>query len=218
MNRPFVSIALADGEVVAVPRGPYRQLSAEERAASLAVARASGPPDDAVWVFGYASLMWRPCFQPTERREALLEGYARRCCIWTSLARGTPERPGLALGLEAADESCRGLAFRLDPAQLDDALEALWEREMVTGIYDPHWLPVMTAEGAVTALAFVVNPAHRQYAGSLPRGVAASIIAGANGKFGSCRDYLESTVVALQESGHPDPDLEALLEQVRALP
>jgi len=218
MNQPFVNIDSAEGDRVVAPRGPYRQLSPTDRIASLKATRAVGPPDDAIWVFGYASLMWRPCFQAVERREALLEGYARRCCIWTSLARGTPTRPGLALGLEAAADSCRGVAFRLDPSQLDTALEALWEREMVTGIYEPHWLEMTTETGLITALAFVVDPSHRQYAGELPRAAAATVIAGAHGKFGSCRDYLASTVESLQDSGHPDPELEALLDAVQALP
>jgi len=218
MSRPFVEILSPGGGATVAPRGPYRQLSPEARAASLIAARSAGPPPDAVWVFGYASLMWRPCFKPVERREAVLEGYARRFCIWTSLARGTPERPGLALGLEAAVGRCPGVAFRLDPAELDEALEALWEREMVTGIYEPQWLAMETAAGPVTALAFVVDRRHRQYAGALPQETAAAVIAGANGKFGSCRDYLANTVSALRASGHPDPELEALLEAVQALP
>jgi cation transport protein ChaC len=162
--------------------------------------------------------MWRPCFGHLERRDAVLEGYARRFSIWTSLARGTPERPGLAMGLEAAAGRCPGIAFRLDPAQLDEAMEALWEREMVTGIYEPRWLLVETERGPLTALAFVVDQSHRQYAGKLPQDTAAAIIAGANGKFGSCRDYLANTVAALRAAGYPDAELEALLDAVQNLP
>ena len=192
-------------------------MSPAARAASLAATRAAAPADGEVWVFAYASLMWNPCFTYCETRKAVLHGYARRFCIWTALARGTPERPGLGLGLEAAAASCSGLAFRLTARDLDAGLQALWEREMLTGIYAPCWLELATDDGPVTAIAFVVDPSRPQYAGTLSPERAAAIIASAEGKFGSCRDYLENTVTALREAGFPDPDLEALEEAVRRL-
>ena len=201
----------------AAARGPFRQLSAAARAASLAAARAAGPGSEDFWVFGYASLMWNPCFDHLEQREATLEGYARRFCVWTALARGTPARPGLALGLEAAEASCRGIAFRLRPSSLGAGLSTLWEREMVTGIYKPCWVSLSAAAGPISGLAFVVDPTHEQYAGTLPIEKTAAVIAAASGKFGSCSGYLEQTVAALSEAGCPDPELTELHSAVRLL-
>jgi len=198
-------------------RGPFRQLSAAARAASLAAARAAGPASGDFWVFGYASLMWNPCFEHLEQREATLEGYARRFCVWTALARGTPARPGLALGLEAGGPSCQGIAFRLRPSSLEAGLSMLWEREMVTGIYRPCWVDLSAIAGPLRALAFVVDPTHPQYASALPVEKTAAIIAAATGKFGSCSAYLEQTVSALTEARCPDSELTRLLAAVRLL-
>jgi cation transport regulator ChaC len=59
-----------------------------------------GEMDDHLWVFGYGSLMWRPGFDFEERCEALMHGVHRRLCIYSHVHRGTPEKPGMVLGLD----------------------------------------------------------------------------------------------------------------------
>ena len=199
-----------------LPLGPFAPLSAEARAASLMQALAGSPEGDAVWLFAYGSLMWDPCFAVAERRSATLDGFRRGFNVWTALARGTPERPGLGLGLEPGDGRCRGIAWRLDPDRVREGLEAIWRREMHTAIYRPHWLNVGTGDGDITALTFVVDPAHPQFAGGLPPGHAADLIAAAAGKYGSCRDYLADAVAALAALGIDDPDLTTLHDLVTA--
>lgn len=197
--------------------GLFQPLSPRARAANLKAAWAERDETQGIWVFGYGSLMWNPCFSFTERQQAELPGFQRKFCIWTTLARGTPAAPGLGLGLEPAKNTCPGIAFRLDPAHLERDLAAIWEREMYSGVYRARWLPLETARGPRTALCFVVDPAHRQYAGDLPRAQQAEIIAGAVGKYGSCRDYLAGLVTALREIAIDDLDLSDLLAQVDAL-
>ncbi|MCY4395878.1 MAG: gamma-glutamylcyclotransferase [Rhodospirillaceae bacterium] len=182
--------------------------------------RPAGP----VWVFGYGSLIWNPGFAPAESRHALLAGYHRAFCFWTMSARGTPERPGLGLGLEAkAGANCRGIAMRIDPETEAQDLEMLWGREMYSGVYRPVWVTLTpTAHGPAenapfTALTFIADPDHPQYCPPLSDAQKARIIAGAAGKFGPCADYLANVVTHLAASGEPDAELEALLEMVREL-
>ena len=125
-----------------------------------------------------------------------------------------PEQPGLGLGLrEAPGSQCRGLCLTSEvELPRGAALDALWEREMWTGIYRPRWVRLQTGGKTVDAIAFVVDPDHPQFAGDLPVADQAARIARAGGAFGSCRDYLAQTVRALDRHGCPDPALAALLE------
>lgn len=206
------------------PAGRVEPLDATALAASrdaAMVRRPAGP----VWVFGYGSLIWNPAFEPAERRRAVLHGYRRAFCFWTVSARGTPERPGLGLGLEAGPGGrCGGVALRIDGAKEAADLESLWAREMYTAVYRPAWVPLHPAgapdgpdPAPFTALAFVIDPAHPQYCPPLGADRQARIIAGAAGEFGPCADYLADMVAHLAEAGEPDAELEALLARVRRL-
>jgi cation transport protein ChaC len=77
--------------------------------------------------------------------------------------------------------------------------------------------PHHPAGHSLTALAFVVNRAHPQYAGRLPPQKQARVLAAAEGVFGSSSDYLERAGVALVTHGFVDPDLERLAVAVARL-
>ena len=197
-------------------RGPFTPLPEEDREESLCAFMATRPRRTETWVFAYGSLIWDPCFAHVERRAATLGGYRRAFNIWTALARGTPEVPGLGLGLEAGGEECRGVAYRLDPAGETEGLRALWRREMFTGVYEPRWLTVDAEGTPVEAIVFVPVPGHPQYAGALTHDATVEIIARASGERGPCRDYLASTIRGLADLGIDDGDLEDLLARVDA--
>lgn len=206
----------------ACPTGP-RVLSDEELEASVAAALASARPGADLWVFAYGSLIWNPLFHYAERRRAILRGFHRRFCLWSTMGRGSPEHPGLVLGLDKGG-ACRGLAYRLRADQAPAELKLLWRREMVVGSYLPRWTRVETAPGAdaskcaeeLRALAFVVNHEHPNYTGRLALDAVAQALAGARGHLGSSADYLFHTVDALAAHGLRDGYLERVRDRVRA--
>lgn len=176
---------------------------------------AAAPKGD-VWVFAYGSLIWNPCIHVAEMRRALLKGYHRRFCLWTQLGRGSPDCPGLMLGLVPGG-ACVGVALRIERALAETEFDILFRREMVSGSYDPRWVSVQI-EGRkkpAKALCFLMNRAHERYAGRLAEGTVADAIARAAGPLGACRDYLDHTVAALDALGIHDRALARLQAMVR---
>lgn len=170
------------------------------------------PP--AFWVFGYGSLMWNPGFEHEEAAAARLDGFHRSFCIWSRHYRGTPDRPGLVLGLNAGGV-CTGVAFRVAPARVAEVRSYLRERELVGYAYREATLPVTLADGrTVDAYTFVADPGHVAYAGELELGPAAEVIMGAAGCGGLNRDYLINSVRRLEAHGFIDEPLHALLREV----
>src|SRR5438045_2941815 len=120
---------------------------------------------DDLWVFGYGSLMWRPGFTFHERVEARLIGAHRALCVFSFVHRGTPERPGLVLGLDRGG-TCRGIAFRVAAAERASTVAYLRAREQVTMVYREAMRAIwLNGEPArkVTALCYVVDRSHPQY-------------------------------------------------------
>jgi cation transport protein ChaC len=198
---------------------PHRALSDEALDASLEATLAKKPAGSGWWVFAYGSLLWNPLFPFADARPALLRGLHRQFCLWSLGSRGTVKTPGLVLGLDRGG-SCRGVAYRLPASCARAELALLWRREMVVGSYKPRWLQVRQLHPtghSLTALAFVVDRAHPQYAGRLATAREAKVIATAQGVFGSSADYLERARVALVTHGVVDPYLERLAAAVARL-
>ncbi|WP_096700395.1 gamma-glutamylcyclotransferase [Magnetospirillum sp. 15-1] len=170
--------------------------------------------DRDLWVFGYGSLMWRPGFDADEVCRARLDGWHRDFCVYSRHWRGTPERPGLVLGLDTGG-SCRGLAFRVEAARAADVIDYLNERELVGYAYVARHLPVGLDDGRVVeAYTFVADTGHHHYAGQLPLEQAAAIIMDAEGQGGLNRDYLINTIRQLESDGFAEAELHTLLVEV----
>ncbi len=176
---------------------------------------AHGAPDEAraepLWIFAYGSLMWEPNFACAEVRPALLRGYHRALCILSIRNRGTEDRPGLVLGLDRGG-SCAGRALRAAPGQYAATLAYLEQREMSTASYRPKLVPVRLGDGErVSALAFVADPRHRQYVGTLAPEDAARLVRQGRGSYGASLDYLRNVVAYLDRIGIADGPLHRVL-------
>ena len=192
-----------------------RALNDEQLSASLTATLAQKPKGAGWWIFAYGSLLWNPLFPVAEMRPARLNGLHRRFCLWSLAARGTPQCPGLVLGLERGG-TCRGVALRLPAPLALDELALLWRREMVVGSYRPRWVQLDADGRTLTALTFVVRRDHPQYAGRLSIPEQVDVFAKAGGAFGTCADYLERTRVALVAHGIVDRYLERLAVEISA--
>lgn len=167
------------------------------------------------WVFGYASLIWRPEFEAAEHRPARVHGWHRALRMPSRVNRGTPQQPGLVFALLPGG-ACRGVAYRLRPEQADEVLQRLWAREMVTGVYDPRLLPCSTPLGPVAALGFTLS---RRSPACLPRLSDADllhVLRHAHGRFGSTLEYVLETAQALRQRGIQDRALERTVRLARA--
>jgi glutathione-specific gamma-glutamylcyclotransferase len=166
------------------------------------------------WVFGYASLIWRPEFEAAEHRPARVHGWHRALRMASRVNRGTPQQPGLVFALLPGG-ACRGVAYRLRPEQAETVLQRVWAREMVTGVYDPRLLPCHTSHGTVAALAFTLS---RRSPACLPRlddHALLHILRHARGRYGSTLEYVVETAQALRRSGMPDRGLERVVRLAR---
>jgi cation transport protein ChaC len=173
------------------------------------------------WVFGYGSLMWRPGFDFIERVVGRVHGFHRALCVYSHVHRGTPERPGLVLGLDRGG-SCRGVGYRVAASMWQETVSYLRAREQVTLVYREASVDVMTDEGRrFQALTYAIDRSHPQYAGRLPLDRLVELVRQGVGRSGHCTDYIRNTVSHLRELGIHDTELEKLvqaLHQLRAMP
>lgn len=165
-----------------------------------------------LWVFGYGSLMWRPGFDYVEKVPARLIGEHRALCVYSFVHRGTPEKPGLVLGLDRGG-ACRGIAFRVAGKNSAATIAYLREREQVTSVYREVkrsvWLE-NDARQRVSALAYVVDRGHVQYAGRLSLQDQLRHVLQGHGQSGINRDYVLATVKAIEAEGFRDTRLHRL--------
>jgi glutathione-specific gamma-glutamylcyclotransferase len=165
-----------------------------------------------LWVFAYGSLMWRPGFEFIERAQARLLGAHRALCVYSYVHRGTPERPGLVLGLDFGGR-CRGIAYRVEAAQRAATIAYLRKREQVTSVYRETMRPIWvegSPERRVTALCYIVDRGHPQYAGRLSLEQQLHHVRQGHGISGANRDYVVATIAALEQLGYRDTELHLL--------
>ena len=165
------------------------------------------------WVFAYGSLIWHPDFEYAERHRVRVHGYHRAFCINSTRYRGTPEAPGVVLGLDLGG-SCHGVVYRLVPGQEEAVVEALYQREMPNRVYIPKLLPVRLADARqVAALGFIARRDHPSYL-RLSRDELLRRLSSSRGGRGLNREYAINTWHALREWGIEDAGLGALAREL----
>lgn len=167
-----------------------------------------------LWVFAYGSLMWRPGFEFSQVVRASVKGFRRCFCIYSTHHRGSPERPGLVLGLDRGG-ACEGVGYRIAAAHAHDTIAYLRAREQVNGVYREMLVPIVIGDGIARenrlAVAYVVERRHPTYSGRLPLIEQSRLIRRAEGLSGANIDYLVNTMIHLRELGIRERELERLL-------
>ena len=169
-------------------------------------------PRGELWVFGYGSLIWSPCFAYREKSLARVHGYHRALCILSTRYRGTHRKPGLVMGL-CRGGSCWGMAFRVPASQVGRTLRRLWNREMPRRVYQPRLVQARLGRSRrmVRALAFLADPTHPSYVRELDLHGRARLVAQGIGQRGHNVDYIRNTLEHMHEVGVRDPHLERIL-------
>ncbi|HCI45964.1 MAG TPA: gamma-glutamylcyclotransferase [Rhodospirillaceae bacterium] len=186
------------------------------RSHGLAPENEDTPPYRPIWVFGYGSLMWNPGIRHDHAEMVLLRGYHRRFCVLSHRYRGTPERPGLVLGLDRGG-ACWGMAFRIPAEHVAECAEYLWYREMISEVYKPTLISLNLRDGPQRAVTFRVRRDHHQYYPGHDLDEVADIIARSVGPRGANVEYLDQTVCHLRQMKIRDPQLETLWHSVQGI-
>jgi cation transport protein ChaC len=198
------------------PEQGYTYFTEEEYDAAAAALLQQRPPGP-LWIFAYGSLIWKPAVVFVEHCRATAFGWHRSFCLELTRWRGSPQQPGLMLGLRRGG-CCRGIVYRLADGDHAEQLAMLLRRE-VGGheeIHTVRWIAVETEQGRLPALTFWADPTKLDYSVSLPLERVAQILARACGHLGSGAEYLFQTVSKLEEFGLRDRNLWRLQQLVAA--
>lgn len=171
---------------------------------------------DAVWIFGYGSITWRPAFRFGERRPGFVRGWARRFWQGSTDHRGVPGAPGRVVTLvRETGAVCWGAAYRIEEDEAPEVLARLDEREK--GGFDR--CPVTVEFGAgdpVGAVLYVAGPANLNYLGPAPLDEIARQVSSSAGPSGSNREYVLRLAEALRGLGAHDDHVYELERRLRS--
>ena len=200
-----------DRRAAAAGYGANWRRSHEDREATRRTALADRLNHD-LWVFAYGSLMWDPAIRIVEIRRATLEGFHRRFCLKAEIGRGSKSDPALMAALDLGGV-CHGLAFRIPANAVDHETEILWMREMIGDAYRPLFRKVLTPQGSIEALAFVMDRTSPRFA-DLGAAQAAAIIASGTGVLGTNLEYFDNLADHIAALGIEDNVFEAIRSQL----
>ncbi len=125
----------------------------------------------------------------------------RSLCVYSFDHRGTPQQPGLVLGLDFGG-ACRGIAYRVTANKHAPTIAYLREREQTTAVYRASWyaasgLPAIRSAASTRCATGRPRPSS-QYAAGLNHDKQLHIVRQAHGRSGPNRDYVLETAKALE--------------------
>lgn len=174
----------------------------------------------ALWIFGYGSLVWRPDFAYSDSRVGFVRGYSRRFWQGDTFHRGSDKMPGRVVTLLEDHEGCTwGVAYQVQGEQVSEALKYLNVREAVLGGYDTKevtFYPQDTPDQPLKALAYVATPQNPGYLGPAPEEAIATQILACSGFSGHNLEYLLRLADFMQLCGPQaqDEHLTAIVDAV----
>ncbi|KAL0603054.1 Glutathione-specific gamma-glutamylcyclotransferase 1 [Plecturocebus cupreus] len=181
--------------------------------------RNDGDPQ-ALWIFGYGSLVWRPDFAYSDSRVGFVRGYSRRFWQGDTFHRGSDKMPGRVVTLLEDHEGCTwGVAYQVQGEQVSKALKYLNVREAVLGGYDTKevtFYPQDAPDQPLKALAYVATPQNPGYLGPAPEEAIATQILACRGFSGHNLEYLLRLADFMQLCGPQaqDEHLAAIVDAV----
>ena len=148
------------------------------------------------------------------RASARPPGAHRKLCLYSYVHRGTPDAPGLVLGLDRGG-SCKGVAYRIAPEHAETTRIYLHEREQINYAYREVYRPVRLGDGRIVrALVYMVDRSHPQYAGLLAQDEILALVKRGVGQSGPNGDYIRNTVQELSRLDIHDATLAWLDERL----
>jgi cation transport protein ChaC len=162
------------------------------------------------WIFGYGSLIWRPSFDYSASRPALLRGWHRQFWQGSPDHRGTPGAPGRVVTLvEDHNEQCWGVAFDVEGYDTDEIVSELDVRE--SGGYVRLNVQIEFSDRSqVTALTYFAPPQNPNFLGPAPTHEIARQIKNSSGRSGDNTEYVVKLAEALRGFNLPHDDVRAV--------
>lgn len=184
-----------------------------------------GAGQDAIYVFGYGSLTWKPDFESDRQFVGFIKGYARRFWQGSVHHRGTVQRPGRVATLTRQDNAeCWGLVYEVRGAEkIAHALDHLQLREQTVGHYDVNMVPVYAKAGVdqapVQAIIYHALPGNDLWLGDASLEEQAADVACCAGVAGHNIEYLFRLADWMREAlpGVADDHLFGIEKRVREL-
>ncbi len=155
---------------------------------------------EAVWLFGYGSLIFKADFPYIERRNASISGWSRRFWQGSHDHRGTLDAPGRVVTLiETPQARCQGVAYLISPR----VFEHLDFREKNGYL---RFSTEMTFDDGSHAqgLVYIATPDNSAFLGPASESEIAQQIANAAGPSGPNADYLLHLAESLRGLGDHD--------------
>ncbi|XP_017386472.1 glutathione-specific gamma-glutamylcyclotransferase 1 [Cebus imitator] len=209
----------APGTMKQEPAAPNTSPASQSPTPSAQFPRNDGDPQ-ALWIFGYGSLVWRPDFAYSDSRVGFVRGYSRRFWQGDTFHRGSDKMPGRVVTLLEDHEGCTwGVAYQVQGEQVSKALKYLNVREAVLGGYDTKevtFYPQDAPDQPLKALAYVATPQNPGYLGPAPEEAIATQILACRGFSGHNLEYLLRLADFMQLCGPQaqDEHLAAIVDAV----